>query len=64
MEEPVLYKYLSSERLDSFINDRKLRFTQLQALNDPFESSVSGGLQRFRYGVDHTLTGNRWNRIL
>ena len=40
MEESVLYKYLGGQRIEKFIKERQLRFTQLQALNDPFESSV------------------------
>ena len=35
----MLYKYLPQERLDDFIKDRTVRFTQFTALNDPFESS-------------------------
>lgn len=40
MEESVLYKYLGGQRIEKFIKERQLRFTQLQALNDPFESNV------------------------
>jgi hypothetical protein len=39
---PVLYKYLSSERAD-VIRDRRIRFSQLAAFNDPLESSAFTG---------------------
>jgi len=39
---PVLYKYLSSERVD-VIRDRRIRFSQVAAFNDPLESSAFTG---------------------
>lgn len=51
----MLYKYLPESRLD-VLEDILIRFTQVYALNDPFENSLKIGSSE--YEVDPSIKGN------
>ena len=56
MTHSVLYKYVSPERIEVLLNKR-LRFTQACALNDPFEFSP-GAPVRGKRSRSENLTGS------
>ena len=60
----MLYKYLSSDRID-VIENLEIRFTQPPSLNDPFESALRLGfstdIEKLAKKIDQSLEDN-WDR--
>jgi hypothetical protein len=47
----LYYKYVTEERIDNILKDRLIRFSQLKALNDPFEHLPLIDLEDVRRGM-------------